>query len=195
MHAMHKAYEGEAIGHEGEAGLSLASADEGVSFDAHVLCADGYHYAHDLTLGDRLVTLGGGTAEITGLAFFSRTASPSAPIVEIPEGVLGAYRSTRVALGQSLYLRHFLMSALFGSQEVLAPAGFLMLSGPLTRSTAGVAKFCLIECAAQEIVNVDGLWVATSRRNRSPRLLSLDAQQSEVIARTDAVFRAPRLAS
>jgi hypothetical protein len=171
--------------------MSRSFCDEGIGIDAQVLCSDRYRYAHELTPGDRLVTIDGRTVAITRVTFSSGAVSDTKPIVEIPEGVLGAYQATYVAQDQSMYLRHFLMSAFFGAQEVLVPAKFLMSSGRFNRCDDTTTKLCHIECAVQEIINADGLWLATTRRNQKPRWYALDARESELISTVDAVFRAP----
>jgi hypothetical protein len=132
---------------------------------------------------------------ITRITFYLGTVSNTKPIIEIPEGVLGAFHETYVANDQSIYLRHFLMSALFGAQEVLVPAKLLMSSGRFRRCGGTTFKLCQIECAVQEIINADGVWLPTTRRHQKPSWKVLDARESEVISTVDAVFRTQRRAS
>jgi hypothetical protein len=195
MEAIETVAERDVVGVDDVIAVSRSFRDEGIRFGAKVLCSDGYRYAHELTAGDRLVTIDGRTVPIKRVTYSSGAVSDTKPIVEIPEGVLGANQATYVAHDQSLYMRHFLMSALFGAQEVLVPAKLLMSSGRFNRCGGATTKLCQIECAVQEIINADGLWLATSRWNQTPRWYVLDARESEVISTVDAVFRAPRLAS
>lgn len=179
----------------GEAAFhALQPTLEGFGAEATVLCPEGWRPVGSLRPGDVLRTIDGGCAAITDLLVLKATASEDAVFIEIPDGILGATRPTLLAHGQCLYMKHFLASAFFGSIEIMVPARWLVHRGPLRRSTCHEAEFHRIGCARQEIINVNGIWVGTALGFGDPVHTLLDKAQCDLVAQTDAFFRAPRVA-
>jgi hypothetical protein len=164
---------------------------EGVSADAMILCPDGWRPIREIAVGDSVSTRANGSATVTGLTLQEMTTDFDTHFVEIVAGVLGADNAVLVAHDQCIFMRHFLAAAFFGALEIVVPAHLISNGQRLGRSSRNFASLCLLECAEQEIICVNGVWMGSVLGERAPARLRVDASQSALILQTDAFFRAP----
>lgn len=165
--------------------ISVSSTDS-------VLCADGYRPARQLRIGDTVINRNGCAARVTGIRRVAASAHSKDGFAEIPVGVLGATELTLVGQRQEILISHFLAAAFFGSKDVLAKARFLTEAGLLRESKKASHEAYQLSFDNQQIVAINGVWVASFGLTGAKVLPVLDELQCALIAQTPQIIRSPR---
>ena len=160
--------------------LSDVSLLGGISGGATIATIAGFKPVKSLVAGDLVLTQDNGYVPLNLVSPIAATQfEPGAPLVVIGYGALGAdFPSEDLIVSQEQLI---MVTDEMDGSDAFVRAGDLVRFNPGVRFVSEIANTYVLDCSMHESVLVNGVWMGTGYSSMSFTMMTLDAQNAELI--------------
>lgn len=160
--------------------LSDVSLLGGISGGATIATIAGFKPVKSLVAGDLVLTQDNGYVPLNLVSPIAATQfEPGAPLVVIGYGALGAdFPGEDLIVSQDQLI---MVTDEMDGSDAFVRAGDLVRFNPGVRFVSEIANTYVLDCSMHESVLVNGVWMGTGYSSMSFTMMTLDAQNAELI--------------